>query len=370
MDQMKASVRLSVVVAGAAVAAVMLAGCSGTGSAAEAKVGVKEKAVQGAQVAFDSASSQFCSASKAYIEALDRYGDVLHGTATTVGDVRSGGKDLVAPQEEAFAGAEAAVQAQQELIQAQQQLADAQAAAAAASSVSPTTSPTPVPTATPLAPAATVQRVRQAESDFADTLSGISDTTPLKDAGEQFNSAVVAVEMAWLTLYDDAGCLTGEPQKQAVAAASDYTTALQKDLATAGYYDGEIDGVYGPSTVDAVKAVQKSAGLPITGTMDKATSAALQKDLAAKGGAEAQDSLASTAAVQQTLKLLGFWDGPVDGAWTPELTTAVKKFQTALGVEPTGEVDAATVSAFKKAVAEHSSPGASPTPSASPTATP
>ena len=52
--------------------------------------------------------------------------------------------------------------------------------------------------------------------------------------------------------------------------------------------------------------------------------------------------MASTAAVQQTLKLAGYWDGPVDGEWTPALTEALKEFQTALGVKPSGEVDAAT----------------------------
>ena len=142
--------------------------------------------------------------------------------------------------------------------------------------------------------------------------------------------------MSWLRLFADAGCLTDEQQVQAEAAVRDYTTALQKSSRDAGYYDGEVDGVYGPATVDAVEALQKAHGLPVTGTVDKATAAALQADLAAKGGAVAQEAVASTAAVQQTLKLAGFWDGPVDGEWTPALTEALKEFQTELGVKPTG----------------------------------
>ena len=110
--------------------------------------------------------------------------------------------------------------------------------------------------------------------------------------------------------------------------------------------------MYGPATVDAIEALQEAHGLPTTGTVDKATAAALQSDLAAKGGAIAQEAVASTAAVQQTLKLAGFWDGPVDGEWTPELTEALKDFQTELGVEPTGTVDAATVAALEKAIAD------------------
>jgi peptidoglycan hydrolase-like protein with peptidoglycan-binding domain len=162
----------------------------------------------------------------------------------------------------------------------------------------------------------------------------------------------VALEMSWLRLLSDAGCLTDERQKQAEKAVRDYTTALQKSLRDTGYYDAEVDGVYGPATVDAVIALQKAHGLPNTGTVDKATADALQADLAAKGGATAQQEVASTAAVQQTLKLAGFWDGPVDGEWTPALTEALSKFQTELGVKPTGTVDAATLAALEKAIAE------------------
>jgi peptidoglycan hydrolase-like protein with peptidoglycan-binding domain len=83
--------------------------------------------------------------------------------------------------------------------------------------------------------------------------------------------------------------------------------------------------------------------------------------------------LASTAAVQQTLKLAGYWDGPVDGQWTAALTDALKEFQTHLGVPATGTVDAATVAALEAAIAKAQQPPPSPSPSptkASPTPTP
>ena len=73
--------------------------------------------------------------------------------------------------------------------------------------------------------------------------------------------------------------------------------------------------------MDAVRTVQKAHGLPATGTVDKAAQAALNVDLPAKGGAAAQQVLASAAAVQQTLKLARFWDGPVDGHGRPPSTT-------------------------------------------------
>jgi peptidoglycan hydrolase-like protein with peptidoglycan-binding domain len=115
-------------------------------------------------------------------------------------------------------------------------------------------------------------------------------------------------------------------------------------------------------TVAAVEALQTAHGLRVTGAVDKATAEALQADLMALGGAAAQDAIASTAAVQQTLKLVGFWDGPVDGVWTPALTEAVKKFQIELGVEPTGNVDAATIAAFQAALEEIKLPEPTPSP--------
>jgi peptidoglycan hydrolase-like protein with peptidoglycan-binding domain len=210
-------------------------------------------------------------------------------------------------------------------------------------------------------PAVTVNRVKAAESDFEAAVRGVTNQTPLTRASQQFNAAAVALEMSWLRLFADAGCLTDEQQQQAEAAVREYTTSLQGALAEAGYYKAEIDGVYGPATVDAVKALQQAHGLPVTGTVDKATEAALQAELQKVGGAAAQEAVASTAAVQQTLKLAGFWDGPVDGNWTPALTEALKAFQKGLGVTPTGTVDAATVAALEKSIASaQASPSSSP----------
>ena len=359
------------------VVAVGLAGCTESVSSvdrARAQVTAKEKAVADAQQELDAASAEFCEASKDYIDALDRYGDVLIASAPTVGDVRVAGADLAEPRDDAFDGAEAAIDAQQELAVAQQELVEAQAALAAAeagpSGTPSVTAPTAPPTSTPLAAASSVDRVKQADAEFDEAQTAITEQTPLAEASEQFNSAVVALEMAWLALFADAGCLTDDQQVQAEAAVSAYTFALQQDLATAGYYTGTVDGVSGPMTVQAIEDLQEAHGLPITGTEDKATAAALQADLVALGGAAAQDSLASTAAVQQTLKLVGFWDGPVDGVWTDALTEAVQAFQTELGVEPTGTVDAATIAAFEHAIAELTEPEAAPAPSATPTSTP
>lgn len=369
-------------VVGIVVATLAVAGCSGAVSSvdrAQAQVAVKEKVVAAAKEDVAAASETFCEASKVYVLTLDRYGDVLNDTAPTVGDVKEAGADLAKPREDALDGAGTAVEAHQDLVLAEQELADARVALEQAKA-GPSGSPgdagagTPQPTATPLAPAATVDRVNQAESEFAAAQGSITDQTALTDASEQFNAAAVALELAWLRLVVDAGCVTDEQKLQAEEAVSSYTAALQQDLADAGYYEGAVDGVYGPVTVASVEALQKANGLPVTGTVDKATAQALQVELLALGGAASQESLVATAAVQQSLKLVGLWPGAVDGVWTPELTDALVAFQTALGVEPTGTVNAATISAFEKAIAEFKQPepeaSPAPTPSSSPTPTP
>jgi hypothetical protein len=71
--------------------------------------------------------------------------------------------------------------------------------------------------------------------------------------------------------------------------------------------------------------------------------------------------------VQSTLTLLGYWTGPVDGEWTPELTEALMELQTDLGVEPTGAVDAATLAALEEAMAQLGTLATSTTTTSAPT---
>ena len=356
-------------VAGAVCACLVLAGCGDDGDSdvqrAQARVDAAQKDLAGAQEAATEAATAFCDQATEYVTALDRYGDVLTSTKPTVGDVREAGADLAKPGEDVVSHADDAVAAREDVVAAEQDLAEAKTALAEAKGTSPKPTPTSSATAlVPEAPPGSADRIQQAQADLDAAVEGISDQTPLVQAAQQLNAAAVALEMSWLNLVSDLGCLSDEQQERGAVAVRDYTTALQQSLAQAGYYTDDVDGVYGPATVEAVESLQESHGLPTTGTVDKATAAALQSDLAAKGGAAEKQSVATTAAVQQTLSLAGFWSGPVDGEWTPALTEALKAFQTELGVKPTGVVDAATIAALERAIAEGSEP--EPTPTATP----
>jgi peptidoglycan hydrolase-like protein with peptidoglycan-binding domain len=324
-------------------------------AAAEAQVEAAESGVTEAQNALTAAGEQFCSEATGYVEALDRYGMLFTDDAATVGDVTTAGADLVEPRESVASAADDVGEAKTALANAEQELVDAHAALAAAvataSSLPTSSTTTATTTTTTIVPAATIDRIQRAEDDLAQTARGITDATPLAEATAEYNSAAFALQIAWLRLLSDAGCLSDEQQAEAVAQVAAYTTTLQTELQQVGYYEDEIDGIYGPQTVEAVKRLQADSGLRETGFVDRATAQALDDLLAELGEQAAAAEMTHTAAVQTVLTLTGHWTGPIDGQWTDELTAALQAFQTELGVEPTGEVDAATLAAFEQALA-------------------
>lgn len=56
--------------------------------------------------------------------------------------------------------------------------------------------------------------------------------------------------------------------------------------------------------------------------------------------------------VQVALTQLGYYEGPINGVESDEFRAAVAAFQTDAGLEPTGELDAATIAAIQEALAE------------------
>jgi len=356
--------RLLRAAATAAVPLLLLAACGGDDDDDEAvdPVAVAQRRVDDAQAelsdaqsALEDAHGQFCDDARDYIDAVDRYGSAFSDAAVTVGDVTTAGSDLERPQEAAKSSADAVVDARDRLATAEADLADAQAALDEAQSGT-SAPPAETTTTTTLVPPATVDRVEQAEEDLTAAFEGVTPATPLTEATEKVNAAAFALQVASLRLFADAGCLSDEQAAQAVDAVVTYTTALQTSLKTAGYLDGEVDGIYGPATVAAVEALQSDNGLPVTGLVDRATATALQAAVEAAGGEAANLAIAHTAALQSILTAAGYWTGPIDGQWTDALTTALQSFQTDLGVPATGVVDAATLAAARQALADLTAP--------------
>ncbi len=350
-------------------AALLLTSCGGNGGTdADAPSGVDQaqqqvdraqRSVDRAQSDFEKASATFCGDSKDLVQVLDRYGQILDDDAVTVGQVKSGAADLTSKRSDVGSSADAAVAARDDLDKAEADLAAAKAELAAAkaadggSTTASTTEKPPTSTTEPLVPTAVTERVTKAEKDLADAAKSVDDNTPVAEAAVTLDSAVFAVEVAWLQLFAAAGCLDEEQQAKAVDAVTDYTAALQTDLKTAGFYSGPIDGIYGTATVEAIEKLQKGAGLPVTGLLDSHTEKALEAAVMESTGSALTGAATHTAAIQGALKVLGYWDGPVDGAWSDDLSSAIAKLQKDLGVKESGVVDTATLRALEDALAEH-----------------
>ena len=331
-------------------------------AAAQQDLEEAETALDEANAALDESSARFCDESVAYIEAVDRYGGLVSDAEATVGDVTTAGADLEEPLDAVTSSADEVRQAEEDLAEAEQQLVDAQVALAEAQTgtTAPPADDTTTTTTEPLVPDEAVERVERAEADLSAAFEDVDESTPLSEATQEVNAAAVSVEVAWMQLFAAAGCLSDEEQLEVVTAVADYTRALQSALTTAGYHEGEIDGVYGPATVEAVERLQADAGLPVTGLVDRATAEALDEAVTAAGGDAAAAEVAHTAALQTVLTVTGHWTGPIDGEWTDALTAALQSFQTDLGVEPTGVVDPATVAAAQQVLEEARTP-ATPT---------
>jgi uncharacterized surface protein with fasciclin (FAS1) repeats len=284
----------------------------------------------------EAAQEQFCSDVAQYVAAIGEYGGLFQDVEVTVGDVKNAAEDLAPGRDAVIASAEefqAAVEAD-------------------------TTSGVTIDIVEP----ESIEAVEDAEAAFA-AAGEVDDGTLVAEAGVEFTSAAYALEVAWVRLFVDAGCVAEEDQAEAKQWVSDYVKALQTDLAAAGLYTGKIDGIYGPQTIDAVERLQRDAGLPVTGLMDPATQTALNGLLGLRDSAQ-------VGALQGILISLGYYDGAVDGQWSRELEDALKAFQTDLGIPATGVVDTETLRAFEEALAEAGQPPATiPPPEPGPTPT-
>ena len=164
---------------------------------------------------------------------------------------------------------------------------------------------------------------------------------------------------------------------------------VQKQLKKLGYYKGTIDGKYGKTTVNAVKAFQEANGLTADGVAGQATYALLfSENVLAKGTTPTPlpegnressgtwttmrryDSGENVAQLQESLITLGFLAGPADGNYGEKTVAAVKAFQRANGLKVDGTAGAETQQLLFGGTAKSATVAATPTPTPKATATP
>jgi peptidoglycan hydrolase-like protein with peptidoglycan-binding domain len=134
---------------------------------------------------------------------------------------------------------------------------------------------------------------------------------------------------------------------------TDATTmrAVQNRLKQLGFYDGPADGVWGVGTQAAVERFQRSKGLDVTGELTPRTASAMGLDPASFQGAREANLAepldpAVVRRLQQKLRQLGFYSGPVDGVWGARSEDAVTRFQRSRGLDPSGQLTPTTIAAL------------------------
>jgi len=139
---------------------------------------------------------------------------------------------------------------------------------------------------------------------------------------------------------------------------------LQRALKIVGVYDGAIDGSFGDTTEEAVKAFQKDSKLTQDGVAGSATIKSLFGQEAAEPAddkkgmegissisdigdtpatSEKGDSGTKVKKLQQALKLKGYYNGAIDGDFGESTQEAVMAFQKAKGMSRDGVAGKTTI---------------------------
>lgn len=149
-------------------------------------------------------------------------------------------------------------------------------------------------------------------------------------------------------------------------SSGDSVEKLQQALKIKGYFYGTVDGKYGDMTVSAVKAFQKAVGLSQTGKADILTIAVLfnktrittaANDPKMKGITKiAQITVPATSrkgdsgkkvlALQQALKIKGYYKAAIDSKYGDLTVEAVRAFQKAKGLSVDGIAGNNTIKAL------------------------
>ncbi len=122
------------------------------------------------------------------------------------------------------------------------------------------------------------------------------------------------------------------------------TLQAQRQLKALGFHPGAIDGNFGPQTNAAIQEYQRAYRLPPTGRLDEAT---LRSLLPERFQASPAPTTLSNREVilqaQRQLKVLGFDPGTTDGDFGPQTEAALREYQRAYRLPPTGTLDEPTL---------------------------
>ena len=173
-------------------------------------------------------------------------------------------------------------------------------------------------------------------------------------------SATMAIVLSSAPFLPGASAQTATPLAYAQPLSPAGVAAVQQRLKQAGAYAGRTDGVWGRDSATALERFQRSHGLQVVGQLNQATVATLglnPGELLAVAPAGVPTTLPAAAAadafapevvrvIQGRLRQLGFYPGQVDGLWGPAMQSSIEHFQQGRGLQATGQLNPATVTAL------------------------
>lgn len=181
-------------------------------------------------------------------------------------------------------------------------------------------------------------------------------------------------------LPDETTILIERPEQPRQVVGDPTVKEVQETLRELNFYGGEVDGLFGPNTREAIEAYQAKMGMSVTGSVDDslldqlgtgsvtpavlpspaprdevAKPAVVRTAPAAKNGAEEAAAKPASltrdervAKVQAGLKEFGNDLIEVDGVMGARTAAAIKEFQSLFGLKVTGEADQAVYAKMKE----------------------
>lgn len=136
-----------------------------------------------------------------------------------------------------------------------------------------------------------------------------------------------------------------------------HVAQIQHLLREQGYYDGQIDGVWGEGTAAAANKYRREHGLEGTAGLDISLLKAMNAERApvpklAPGATDRATGVPLMAgptalrSLQKELSAQGIATGNIDGAWGEDTKRGVKEFQRKHDLEPTGTLTLPTLAAL------------------------
>ena len=153
------------------------------------------------------------------------------------------------------------------------------------------------------------------------------------------------------------------PKETRSGSSGEDVEKLQRALQIKKHLSGTVDGKFGPATEEAVKAYQRANKLSVTGRADSQTIQSLFgklsettakndprmdgitriADIKVPNTTRPGNANSHVKALQQALKIKGYYKAPIDSSYGQQTTEAVARYQRSVGLEADGIAGFATI---------------------------